>query len=122
MKHRELDSASRREEPASAVRTPVRSSRLHWEQPASRGAGDRASVRVLKKAVNEPKAAPPPEGGWSRKDGKRERGKQGDLPGSDGVHAARMGPKSRPAGVRASVVAMKRVTTAEPRDAGKWKP
>ena len=29
-------------------------------------------------------------------------------------------PKSRPAGVRASVVARKRVTTVEPRDAGKW--
>ena len=31
------------------------------------------------------------------------------------------GPKNRPAEVRASVVAMKRVMTAEPRDAGKWK-
>ena len=30
------------------------------------------------------------------------------------------GPKSRPPGVRASVVAVKRVTTVEPRDAGKW--
>ena len=30
------------------------------------------------------------------------------------------GPKSRPAGVRASVVATKRVTTVERRDAGKW--
>jgi len=30
------------------------------------------------------------------------------------------GPKSRPSGVRASVVAGKRVTTVEPRDAGKW--
>ena len=30
------------------------------------------------------------------------------------------GPKSRPAGVRASVVAMKRVTTVERRDVGKW--
>src|ERR1035441_3763690 len=30
------------------------------------------------------------------------------------------GPKNRPAGVRASVVAKKRVTTVEPRDAGKW--
>jgi len=33
---------------------------------------------------------------------------------------AQCGPKSRPAGVRASVVAVKRVTTVEPRDAGKW--
>ena len=30
------------------------------------------------------------------------------------------GPKSRPAGVRASVVATKRVTTVERRDVGKW--
>ena len=30
------------------------------------------------------------------------------------------GPKSRPAGVRASVVALKRVTTVERRDVGKW--
>jgi hypothetical protein len=29
-------------------------------------------------------------------------------------------PKSQPEEVRASVVARKRVTTVEPRDAGKW--
>ena len=38
----------------------------------------------------------------------------------NGVHG-RSGPKNRPAGVRASIVAMKRVTSVEPRDAGKWK-
>ena len=38
----------------------------------------------------------------------------------NGVHGLK-GPKSRPAGVRASVVAMKRVMSVEPRDAGKWK-
>ena len=37
--------------------------------------------------------------------------------GPNGVHA--LVPKSRPGEVRASVVAMKRVTTVEPRDAGK---
>jgi hypothetical protein len=36
------------------------------------------------------------------------------------VFMVESGPKSRPAGVRASVVARKRVTTVEPRDAGKW--
>ena len=36
------------------------------------------------------------------------------------VFKAENGPKSRLAGVRASVVAAKRVTTVEPRDAGKW--
>ena len=30
------------------------------------------------------------------------------------------GPKSRPMGVRASIVAKKRLTRAEPRDAGRW--
>ena len=41
-----------------------------------------------------------------------------ELPeGSNGVSG--YGPKSRPGEVRASVVAKKRVTTVEPRDAGK---
>ena len=44
---------------------------------------------------------------------------QGDPPGSSG-DAGESARKSRPAGVRASVVAAKRVTTVEPRDAGKW--
>ena len=45
--------------------------------------------------------------------------KQGDPLGTDGVQG-RAGPKSRPMGVRASVVARKRLTGVEPRDAGKW--
>jgi hypothetical protein len=86
-------------------------------------AGDRVSERVLKQTVDERKAAPPPEGGWRRNDGKRECNKQGNLSGSDGGQAKReVKAKSRPAGGRASVVAKKRVTTVEPRDAGKWKP
>ena len=36
------------------------------------------------------------------------------------VFMAERGPKSCPAGVRASVVAWKRVMTVERRDAGKW--
>ena len=40
--------------------------------------------------------------------------------GQNGVHG-RSGPKNRPAGVRASVVARKRVAPVEPREAGKWK-
>jgi hypothetical protein len=36
------------------------------------------------------------------------------------VFMAESGPKSRPMGVRASVVAKKRVTTVEPRNAGRW--
>lgn len=38
--------------------------------------------------------------------------------GQNGVHG--LCPKNRPLGVRASVVAVKRVTTVEPRDAGRW--
>ena len=40
--------------------------------------------------------------------------------GTSGVHGAQR-PKSRPMGVRASVVAVKRVMTVERRDAGRWK-
>ena len=50
--------------------------------------------------------------------GSRTRDNQGDPPGQDGVHGE--SPKNRPAGVRASVVAAKRVMTVERRDAGKW--
>ena len=82
--------------------------------------GQQDSVGVLKETVNERKAATPPRGGWRQNGRKRERGKQGDLPGCRTEFMA-SGPKNRPAGVRASVVARKRVTSVEPRDAGKWK-
>ncbi len=45
---------------------------------------------------------------------------QGDPPGSKAAFMARSGPKNCPAGVRASIVAPKRVMTVERRDAGKW--
>lgn len=123
MRQRELDSASRRDEPASAVRNPIRSPSLQLEGCANPATGERVSVRVLKRKVNERKAASSPEGGWGRNEGKRERNKQGNLSGSDGGQANReVMAQSRPAGGRASVVATKRVTTVEPRDAGKWKP
>src|SRR5437762_12558663 len=83
-------------------------------------AGQQDNVRVLKETVNERKAAASPEGGWRQNGRKRERGKQGDLPGTERCSWP-AGPKSRPAGVRASVVATKRLTSVEPRDAGKWK-
>src|SRR5580658_3695903 len=87
---------------------------------AQSGTGGRDRARGPKKTVKRTKAAPPPVGGWRQNGGKREREKQGDLPGTDGVPGLG-GPKSRPAGVRTSVVATKRVTTVERRDAGKWK-
>ena len=90
------------------------------EVPRVERAGQQDSVRVLKRTVNERKAAESPKGGWRQNGRKRERGKQGDLPGTERCSWP-AGPKSRPAGVRASVVATKRLTSVEPRDAGKWK-
>jgi hypothetical protein len=46
-------------------------------------AGQQDRVRVLKRTVNERKAAAPPKGGWRQNGRKRERGKQGDLPGTE---------------------------------------
>src|ERR1035437_206855 len=84
------------------------------------GAGQRDNERVLKETVSERKAATSPSGGWRQNGRKRKRGKQGDLLGST-RSSWPQGPKSRPAGVRASIVARKRVTSVEPRDVGKWK-
>ena len=100
------------------VQTAAHASAL--EGPHRGGEGERDRERALKKTVNERKAAPPSEGGWRQNGRKRKRAKQGDL--SEPERSSwPQGPKSRPAGVRASVVATKRVTTVEPRDAGKWK-
>ena len=84
------------------------------------GKGKRDSERVLKETVNDRKATSPSEGGWRQNGRKRKGSKQGDLLGSTRCSWPR-GPKSRSTGVRASIVAMKRVTSVEPRDAGKWK-
>jgi hypothetical protein len=90
------------------------------EDSRPNGKGKRDSGRVLKETVNERKATSPSEGGWRQNGRKRKRGKQGDLLGSTRCSWPK-GPKSRPAGVRASIVARKRVTSVEPRDVGKWK-
>ena len=47
------------------------------------GAGQREHDRVLKETVNRRKAAVSPEGGWRQNGRKRERSKQGDLPGTE---------------------------------------
>ena len=104
----------------SEVRPVAHASRNGKSLATTGGAGQRDNERVLKETVNERKAATSPEGGWRQNGRKRKRGKQGDLPGQNGVHG-RSGPKNRPAGVRAAVGARKRVTSVEPRDAGKWK-
>jgi transposase-like protein len=84
------------------------------------GAGQRDNERVLKETVNERKAATSPPGGWRQNGRKCKRGKQGGLSGAT-RRSWPQGPKNRPTGVRASVVARKRVTSVEPRDAGRWK-
>ncbi len=91
------------------------------EDSRNNGKGRRESERVLKETVNEVKATASSEGGWRQNGRKRKRSKQGDLLGSTRCSWLAEGPKSRPAGVRASVVAKKRVMSVEPRDAGRWK-
>ena len=83
------------------------------------GAGQQDHERVLKETVSERKAVPSPSGGWRQNGRKCKRGKQGDLSGIT-RRSWPEGPKNRPTGVRASIVAKKRVTSVEPRDAGRW--
>ena len=75
------------------------------------------------KEISEPKekAANSSAGGWRQNGRKRERSKQGDLPGHRTAFMAAAARRTGPAGVRASVVARKRLMSVEPRDAGKWK-
>ena len=104
--------------PLCEVRPAAQASRV--EDSRANGKGQCDSERVLKETVKDRKATSPSEGGWRQNGRKCKRGKQGDLLGSTRCSWPR-GPKSRPAGVRASIVARKRVTTVEPRDVGKWK-
>ena len=97
---------------------PVAHASYQWKSFAQGGAGQRSNERMLKKTVSERKAAPSPSGGWRQNGRKRKRDKQGDLLGTTRCSWPQ-GPKSRPVGVRASVVAKKRVTSVEPRDAGR---
>src|SRR2546425_9169956 len=69
---------------------------------APRGVGRPTGQRpCAERTVNERKAAAPPTGGWRQNGRKRERGKQGDLPGTERGSGPE-GSKSRPAGGRAS--------------------
>ena len=102
------------------VRSAAHASRNGKSLAFAGGAGQRDHERVLKESVSERKAATSPSGGWRQNGRKCKRGKQGDLSGAT-RRSWPPGPKNRPAGVRASVVAEKRVTSVEPRDAGRWK-
>ena len=86
------------------VRSPAQASVLKVLR--MNGAGDRNSGRVLTTNGEQGKAAPPSEGGWRQNGRKRKRVKQGDLLGAT-RRSWPHGPKNRPAGVRASVVAKK---------------
>ena len=102
----------------SEVRSVAHASRK-WKSFAEGGAGERGNERMRKKTVSERKAATSPSGGWRQNGRKCKRGKPGDLLGAT-RRSWPQGPKNRPTGVRASVVARKRVTSVEPRDAGRW--
>src|ERR1035441_9816939 len=102
------------------VRPEAHASRIGKSLAVAGGAGQRDNERVLKKIVSERKAATSPLGGGRQNGRKCKRSKQGDLSGAT-RRSWPPGPKNRPTGVRASVVARKRVTSVEPRDAGRWK-
>ena len=104
----------------SEVRPVAHASRNGKSFAAAGGAGQQDNERVLKETVSERKAATSPSGGWRQNGRKCKRGKQGDLSGTT-RRSRPQSPKNRPTGVRASVVAKKRVTSVEPRDAGRWK-
>ena len=103
------------------VRPEAHASRNGKSRAVAGGAGQRDNERVRKETVSEQKAATSPEGGWRQNGRKCKRGKQGDLSGDRTAFMAAAARRTGPAGVRASIVARKRVTSVEPRDAGKWK-
>ena len=120
MTRRKPDSATPTGEPARVERSPARDLRgkaslCHRKKAGSTGQQPRAET----KGEREQMPWLGWRGGWGQKGWKCVRGKQGDPSGPE-RSSRPPGPKSRPAGVRASVVAGKRVTTVERRDAGKW--
>jgi hypothetical protein len=108
MTHTEPDTAKPTGEPASAARSPQRDP---WRRDASDGcpAVRLNVVRPRTESKGEPKGMTwlGWRGGRGRKGWKGGRDKQGDPPGTERSSWPR-GPKSRPAGVRASIVAWKR--------------
>jgi hypothetical protein len=104
----------------SEVRPVAHASQMGKNSAVAGRVGQRDNERMLKETVSRRKAAPSSSGGWRQNGRKRKRGKQGDLLGAT-RRSWPQGPKNRPAGVRASIVAKKRVTSVEPRDVGKWK-
>src|SRR5436190_20175837 len=101
------DSAKPSGEPASAVRSlgqdPCGSDSLGPKRAGSSGLRPRAETKRERMQMTWLGR----RGGWGQKGWKRGRDKQGDPPGTERCSWS-AGPKSRPAGVRASVVAKKR--------------
>src|SRR5216684_301212 len=108
MTHSKPDSAKPTGEPASAVRSlgqdPGGKDCLCPHQRAG-SSGLRPRAETKRERVQMPWLGR--WGGWGRKGWKRGRDKQGDPPGTERCSWP-SGPKSRPAGVRASIVARKR--------------
>jgi len=108
MTHRKPDSATPTGEPASAVRSPRHD--LHGNcslcsRPRTGSSGQRPRAEQKREREQMPWLGR--RGGWGQKGWRCERGKQGDPSGPERCSRP-VRPKSRPAGVRASVVARKR--------------
>jgi len=108
MKQRKPDTAKPTGEPASAERSPGHDPCGKIPSARINGAGS-SGLRPRAELKREREQMPwlGRWGGWGQKGWKRGRDKQGDPPGTERCSWPR-GPKSRPGGVRASIVARKR--------------
>jgi len=108
MTHRKPDSATPTGEPASAVRSLRHDLQGNFSLCSRSRAGSSGQrPRAEQKREREQMPWLGRRGGWGQKGWKCERGKQGDPSGPERCSWP-VRPKSRPAGVRASVVARKR--------------
>src|SRR5437867_965303 len=108
MTQRKPDSATPTGEPASAVRSPRQDPRRKDSLgllPEARSNGQRPRAEKKRERAQMPWLGR--RGGWGQKGWKCGRDKQGDPSGPERCSWP-VRPKSRPAGVRASVVARKR--------------
>src|SRR5439155_27242375 len=108
MTHSKPDSAAPTGESASAERSPSHDPRRTTSWNLLTGVRS-TGLRTRAEIKGEPKQmlGLRRRGGWGQKDWKCERSKQGDPPGPE-RSSRPQGPKSRWAGVRASIVARKR--------------
>jgi hypothetical protein len=106
MTQREPDSAAPTGEPASAVRSPGHDPSGRISLCLAAGfSGLRPRAERKRERAQMPWLGW--RGGWGQKGGKGGRDKQGDPPGPERSSWPKS-PKSRPAGVRASIVARNR--------------